>query len=521
MAQEIPKSLNQGSVVLTAGLALFTLLIHLFTCTNYELHRDELLYMALGNHISFGYMSTPPMMGFLAFLIQHIFGYSEWGVKLFPILSGVASVVIIAWVVKEFGGKNFAVFVACLAFILSPAFLRSDNMLMPVPFDEFFWLLLTYLAIKLVNSGNEKYWIGIGIITAIAFLNKYSIIFFAAALFLSLLFSSHRKLIWSKYVLYAFAAGLVIALPNLAWQVQHHFPVITHMGELRRTQLVNENPLTFTLGQLLMNMPGLFIWLTGLMALLFLKGERKFQFIGLSYVFAAIFLMLGKGKAYYALGAYPMLFAAGGYAMEKYFTGKLAWLNYVFIANVLVIGIFILPLSLPVLPVDKMESYTKVSSRFIGDWPNPWEDGKIHRIPQDYADETGWKQLAGLVVVQYQKLDSAEKKHCIIYTSNYGQAGAIQYYGKQQGLPDPICYVDAFLFWAPDSIDNTCMIMVAREPGKLDSLYSNWSDVATLNNKYFREDGLHIYVCHDPKPYYKTYYKNKIRQLKNEFNAGI
>ena len=262
MAQEIPKSFNQGSALLIFGLAVFTLLIHLFTATNYELHRDELLYMAMARHPSFGYMSTPPLMGFMAFLIQHIFGYSELGVKFFPILSGAASAIIIALLVKELGGKNFAVFVGCTAFILSPAFLRSDHQFMPVPFDEFFWLLVAYLVVRLVNTGNEKLWIAVGAAVAVAFLNKYSIIFFAAALFLALLISEHRKLLWSKYLGYGFVVAIIIASPNLVWQWQHHFPVITHMGELRRTQLVNENPVTFIMGQLLMNLPGLFIWLT-------------------------------------------------------------------------------------------------------------------------------------------------------------------------------------------------------------------------------------------------------------------
>ena len=234
-----------------------------------------------------------------------------------------------------------------------------------------------------------------------------------------------------------------------------------------------------------------------------------------------VLLMLGKGKAYYALGAYPMLFATGGYVLEKYFTGKLRWLSYAFVAKVFVVGLFILPLSLPVLPVEKMERYCKVSARFIGDWPTRWEDGKNHAIPQDYADETGWKQVSDLTVRIYNKLDSNEQKHCLIYAKNYGAAGAIQYYGKQAGLPDPVSLSDAFLFWAPDSVDNTTMIMVAHEPGKLDSLYNTWSEAATVNDKYFRENGMHIYLCRDPKPYWKVYYETNVKELKGAFNGAL
>jgi len=190
------------------------------------------------------------------------------------------------------------------------------------------------------------------------------------------------------------------------------------------------------------------------------------------------------------------------------------------VLNVIVVGILIMPLSLPILPVAKMEGYCKQSARFIGDWPVRWEDGESHRIPQDYADQTGWKQLAGLVAAAYNKLDRDEQKHCIIYAKDYGQAGALQYYGKQQGLPDPICFSDAFLFWAPDSVNSSTMIMVAREPGKLDSLYNNWSEVATVDDKYFRENGLNVYMCKNPKPYWKEYYQGNVKELKDEFNAG-
>ena len=518
MTYRHPKMKNKlsGFWILTLSLALFTLLIHLFTCTNYELHRDELLYMALGRHLSFGYMSTPPLMGFLGFLLQHLFGYSGPAIKLLPALSGTFSVIVIALMVRELGGKNFAVAIACSAFILSPAFLRSDNQFMPVPFDEFFWLALAYLALLLVNTQNEKLWIAIGALTAIAFLNKYSIVFFAGALFISLLLSPHRTLLRSKYLVYGLVLAFIIASPNLYWQAQHHFPVITHMGELRRTQLVNENPFTFTMGQLLMNMPGLFIWLTGLLCLLFLKTERKFRFIAISYVIAMAFLMAGKGKAYYALGAYPMLFAAGGYTLEKYFIGKLTWLKYLFIANALLVGVLIMPLSLPVLPLEKMVAYCKLSSQFIGSWPTRWEDGKNHLIPQDYADETGWIQLSDLVVSAYQSLDSAGQKSCMIYTNDYGQASAIQYYGKQKGLPDPVSMSDAFLFWAPDSTDKTTLIYVGRNPGKLDTLFNTYALFGILRNKYFREDGLQVFVCQNPKPYWKTYYTGNVRELKKE-----
>lgn len=507
--------------LLTFSLALFVLLIHLFTCTNYELHRDELLYMAMGHHLSFGYMSTPPLMGLLAFLINGICGSSEIGVKILPALSASASVIVIALMVRELGGRNLAVFIGCIAFILSPAFLHTCNLFMPVPFDQFYWLLLAFLTLKLVNTGNPQYWIGLGLVCGIAFLNKYSILFFAGSIFMALLLSEHRRALFNKYFVYGCLVALVIVSPNLLWQVQHHFPVITHMAELQRKQLVNESPATFITGQLHMNLPCIFIWLTGLLGSLFLKREKKVRFIGLSFVFVCIILMLGRGKAYYALGAYPMLFAMGGYVMEKYFTGKLVWLTYGFVAFAAIVSLLILPLALPILPVQKMESYCNTSSKYLGNWVTRWEDGTYHSIPQTYADMTGWEQLSQLVVKAYYKLDSSDQKHCLIFAQNYGQAAAIQLYGKQYGLPDPVSLNDAFLFWAPDSVNNTVLIYVNMQPDSIGNLFDTWREFATVENKFFRENGLHVYIFSHPGSGWQNYYAQSVRKKKDAFNAGL
>ena len=502
---------------LAISMSLFTLLIHLFTCTNYELHRDEMLYMAMGEHPAFGYMSTPPLMGFLALLIGHIFGPSEWAVKFLPALSGALSVIVIAMMVRELGGRGWAVFIGCLAFILSPAFLHTCNLFMPVPFDQFFWLILAYLTLRLVNTQNERYWIGISIVLGVAFLNKYSILFFSISLFAALLLSEHRRLIWSRYFFVALITALVIVSPNLIWQVQHHFPVITHMAELQRRQLIHENPASFLTGQLHLNLPCIFIWLTGLIGCLLVKAERRVRFIGLGYILTMIILILGRGKAYYALGAYPMLFAMGGYMMEKYFTGWKIGLGIAFVGFAVAISLLILPLALPVLPIDKMAPYCKASSKYIGDWATRWEDGSQHEVPQTYADMTGWKELANLVVMAYAKLDSNEQKHCLIFAQNYGQAGAIQFYGKEHGLPDPVSLNDAFLFWAPDSINNTTLICVDDRAGSLDSLFDSYRVFGTVNDRYFRERGLNVYICHQPKPIWQRFYADKVKEGKADF----
>jgi hypothetical protein len=504
--------------LLTLALAGFKLLLHLLVYNNYELHRDELLYFAQGQHLDWGYASTPPLIGFLTFILRHTFGYSVFGLKLIPALVGAADVVVIALFVRELGGKSFAVIVACAAFILSPAFLRSNSFLQPVSFDEFFWLLTAYLFLRMTNTGNERFWLGIALVSSVAVLAKYSIAFFIIALLIALLLSRHRHLLFSKYILPAVVLGLILIGPNLIWQFRHNLPLIHHMGELQRTQLVNENPFVFVMGQLLMNLPGIFIWISGLTGLLLLKKERRFQFVAVSFIVALIILLLGRGKAYYALGAYPMLFAAGGYILEKYFTGKLQWLSIVFISFGVLVSLLIMPLSLPILRQQQLAQYCSVASSFLGNWPTRWEDGKTHRIPQDFADMTGWHELAQLTSEAYKSLPDSEKKNCSIFASDYGEAGAIDFYGKEYGLPQACSANDAYLFWAPDTIGSGPFILIGDADFDMGLYFDSSYNAGAVNDEYFRENGVRVRVFSNPKPTWQMYYRERICKAKRVYN---
>ncbi|MGH7600180.1 MAG: glycosyltransferase family 39 protein, partial [bacterium] len=192
--------------LLIAGLALFKLAIHFWTNTNYELHRDTYLYLALADHPDWGYISVPPVTPMLGKLTIALFGDSAFAIGFFPALIGAFSVVVIALIVKELGGKTWAILLACTAFMLSPAFLRSNTLLQPVSFDQFSWLLSGYFIVKLVESQNPQYWIHLGILWGLAFLNKYAIVFFVLAFLLALLLTPERNMIRSKY----FGIGLLL-----------------------------------------------------------------------------------------------------------------------------------------------------------------------------------------------------------------------------------------------------------------------------------------------------------------------
>jgi hypothetical protein len=500
--------------ILTISLVLVKLLIHFFTSTNYELHRDEMLYFSMGNHLSWGFASTPPLMSFLSFIVIHIFGYHEFFVKLFPALFGASIIVLIALFVKEIGGKGFAVFTACFAYLVSTAMLRTASLFMPVIFELFFWMLFLLFVLKLINRQNPRYWMAIGIAFGLAFLNKYSILFLGFSTFIALLISEHRKLIFSKYFIYAALLSLIIMLPNIIWQINHNFAVITHMSELYRSQLIYVPVKVFLSEQILMNFTCILIWLTGLIGTVFYKAERKFRVFVYLYFIIVFMFLITKGKHYYTLGIYTMFFAFGGYFLEKYFIGKLKILRNVILVFSLLTAIVFLPLGLPVLSLQHMEIYCAAFSKYITPIPMRNEDNNYYPIPQDYMDMTGWKQLAELASTAYDKLDINQKKDCVFYANNYGQAGAIEFYGKKYHLPFTACVHDSYIFWMPDSLTASNFIVSDSHLGDIPRLFNNYAEIGEIKNIYFRENGLKIYLCQSPKPLLNEFFKKRIKEHK-------
>jgi hypothetical protein len=496
--------------LLVIFFGIFKLLLHLITNTNYGLHRDAYLYYSLGENIDWGFMSVPPLIGVIAKFSTSLFGNTVFGLRFFPALVGSISVFLIAGIVKELKGGKLATIIAILGFIFSPALLRSNSLFQPVSFNQFFWLLSGYLIIRLINTRNRKTWLGIFLVFALGFLNKYSIIFFGFSILFALLISKHRNLIHSKYFYVGLALAFVTILPNLFWQYHHNWPVVTHMVTLQKTQLVHVSLMGFVMDQLIMNLPGIFTWATGLVVFLFFPAEKKFRFVAIGYVVLIVLLIIARGKGYYTIGYYSLLFALGGYAIDKYY--KKGFKYGIIVFNLILI-IPMMPMSLPVLKHEKLAEF----SRPIAPMVNRWEDGKIHAIPQDFADMTGWEELADMVIEFYKSLPEDKQHQTMIFAENYGQAGAIYFHGKQHGLPQPASFDDNFIFWAPESIEENSLIYIGHDPGQVKEMFGDCKKIGEINNIYFRENGVMAFYCKNPVKDFNTRYQEIHSAFKRPF----
>lgn len=491
------------------------LVVHFLTFSNFELHRDAYLYYAQSEHLSWGYFSAPPTTALLGRIATLLFGNTTFGMRFFPALIGALNLVIMGLAVMELGGRKTAITLASLAYLLSPAYLHVNALFQPVSLGQLYWLLSGYLILVMIRRNNPSMWLWIAMVFGLAFLNKYSIVFFCTAFALSLLISRHRSLYLSKYFLMALPVGLAIILPNLLWQYQHNWPVVGHMSELRETQLVHVSMSGFLLEQVMMNAHALVLWTGALLVLLLHKKEQQYRLFGIIYLLVMALLLMGRGKAYYSLGVYPMLFVFGACFTEKYIRKYLKYATGFLVVSMF-LGLYF-SLSFDGIPFTTFEkAFRKDAFR--------WEDGVYHDLPQDMADMTGWREIGQTVNDIYRGLGEEERRNCEIFCDHYGQAGAVMFYGKKSHVPQPISFNDNFPSWAPDTLTGEWMIWVhhdeegGSDPDSLLSTYFRKADLmATIDNPYFRENGTRIYLCESPGEGFRTYYRERMAAMKGRY----
>jgi len=490
-----PTSLVKNKdLLLGLSLVFLKLLFHFFGNTNYGLHRDEYLYIDEGNHLAWGFMEVPPFTPFIGKIAITLFGENTFAVRLFPTLVGVAVLILILLMVKELGGKRWAMIFAGLAFIFSPSFLRSNMLFQPVCFNQFWWVLSAFLLIKVVKTKQPKWWYWLGVVAGVGFLTKYSIVFFYGALFLGLLLTKHRKWLATRHPWLALGIAFLLALPNLFWQYKMGWPVVHHMTDLAATQLVNVSPSGFLFSQLRMQGAGLLIWIPGLIWLL-TKG-KKFAFLGWAYIFTILMLLLLNGKSYYALGTYPMLMAAGGVAVAAFFENKKHFWKYVLLIFIIIPNLLLIPLGIPILSIENMKKYCKKAAEF--GFEQRWEDGKIYDLPQDYADMFGWEEIAKKVAKIYHALPPEQQQDCQIYGGSYSHTSTLNFYRKKYNLPVTVSFNSSYKLWAPDSAHFNTQIMVDDVFDLSSSVFEKVELVDSIENPYARDPG-YIYFRSQPK----------------------
>jgi hypothetical protein len=197
------------------------------------------------------------------------------------------------------------------------------------------------------------------------------------------------------------------------------------------------------------------VWIVGLVGLL-VSGRWRI----LGYIFLAVAALLvasGSSRPNYLTVAYPALLAAGGVAIERFAAARgRRWLRPVTIAWLVLLGLPAVPMGLPILPVDTLIAY----QRATGMRTRSQEHTSEGELSQVFADMFGWEDLTRRVARVYESLSPEERARCAIFTDNYGEAGAIDFFGPRYGLPPAISGHNNYWLWGPRGYTGEVMIVL-------------------------------------------------------------
>ncbi|MBG0858762.1 MAG: glycosyltransferase family 39 protein [Bacteroidales bacterium] len=509
----ILKRNDKRHIILIVLLAIFNVVLHLLFINNLEYHRDELLYFSLGQHPDVGFATVPPLIGWIAWLMQNTVGYSVFAVRLFPALISGVMVFLVAGIARELGGNHYARLLAALGLITATFAQRTFFLFQPVHIDVLFWTLAIYLIIKYINTESDRYLLVFGIVAGLSLLNKYLIGLLYLIILVLLPFTRHRNIFRKKMFWIGISAGFIVFLPNLIWQLLNGLPVIEHLSELARTQLVNVNRESFLTEQLIMPGGSSILTIAGLLGLVFNKKNRKYRILGFVAIAVIVSLMIMRGKSYYTIGIFPFLIAAGAVFFE--ITLKRWYLRLALPLILIFISYLLLPFGLPVYKTAGLIKYFDILETKYGiDIGRTFEDGSKHSLPQDYADMIGWEELARITEKAWDMVP--DTKSSFIYCENYGQAGAITVIGKKYGLPEAVSFHESFRYWIPSEFDPdiTSFIYINDELGEdVQMLFSNITRVGSISDPDAREYGTGVYLCRDPVASFNKFWVVRIKSL--------
>ncbi len=493
-------------VAVLASLATATLLLHFLFNGRYGYWIDELYFIACGEHLAWGYVDQPPLIAFVAYASRWLLGDSLFAIRFFPAVAGACLVFLTGWMARALGGRRFAQIVAAVAVMVAPIYLAFNNLLTMNAFEPLLWTLCAYLVVLIVKDGNQKLWLLFGLVAGIGLLNKYSMAFFAMSLAGGLLLTAERRVFRSPWIWLGGLLAFLIVLPNLLWEQANGWPTIELLRNAKLYQHQPVSPAEFVWGQIQLVHPfTLPIWLAGVAFTLLRTAGRPFRFLGWTFVLLFGASLLGQAKAYYVAPIYPIMFAAGAVATERFIEARTwNWLKPATIVFLLIGGVISAPFVLPVLPIAAVPQYLSLLKIKVVR-PERRVQGEI---PQLFADMFGSEDKVAAVARIYQSLPPEERSRCAIWGRDYGEAGAIDFFGRAYGLPRAISGYQNYYLWGPGPYSGECVITLNIPEKALKPWFDRVDLAATVSCEYCMPDRAQvpIHVCRGLKQPLKDFW---------------
>lgn len=487
-----------------------TLLIHLFTNGRYGFYRDELQFMSDARHLDWGYVAYPPVAPVLARFSMSLFGISLAGLRLFPLFAQTTALFVTALMTKELGGEGLAPAAAVLAVGFSIYPLYEGRSFVYTSFDYLWWVLAAYFTIRLLKSGNPRWWLAIGAIEGFGLLTKYSMAFLIAGLFCGMIFTGTRRYFRSGWFWCGCAIALMICLPNILWQLRHSFISYDFIQFIHARDIASGATGGFLIGQpiLCINPCAAPICLVGLIG--YLRSPR-YRMLGWMYIVPLTLFFIMGAREYYLAPAYPVLMAMGAVMGERWvglssnksnltkkarhrvravkpenkwvMSGR-QWAAAVFFTGVILWGTWSCVIILP------------LQSK------GPLRDFALRRNDH-LPEEFGWEELVRTVASIRDSLPPDRRASLGIMVGNYGEEGAIEILGSTYHLPPPISAINSGWLRGYPTPPPTTLIVIGFDRDEALALFSgcnvaghNGNSEGIANDESTLPD---IFLCGPPR----------------------
>ena len=471
------------------GLALATLALHLLSSgpLAYGYMSDELYYLDSTGHLTWGYVDHPPLSIAILKLVRAVLGDSLLVLRLLPALADAATVVLVGLLARELGGERTAQGLAGLAAALCPVYLGLTSFYSMNAIELVLWALAALLVARIVNTGRARLWIALGVVLGLGLLNKISMSWFGVGLGVGLVLTAERRWLATLWPWVSAGIALLLFAPHVVWQIQHDWPTLEFVRNATQHKMVSKGPATFAAEQLVIMHPLLApFWLAGL-AYYFLTSAGRTHRIQ-AWIWISVFLLLmwnGASRANYLAPAYTPLLAAGGVAIERAARRpRWRWLPTTAAAVIAIGGLAAAPLALPLLPPERYVAY----ARAIGISAPVEEQAEFGEMPLHYALRFGWSELLTALERAHATLTPAEQEQAVVFGSWFGDTGAVNYFGRDRGLPRAIGGHNSYWLWGPGDASGEVVLVISDDGEQLREIFERVDRVAEVDCRYCMPD---------------------------------
>jgi hypothetical protein len=479
---------SRADTLALVGIALVVAAIHVLTNNRYGFHRDELQFLSDGRHLDWGFVPYPPFTPFVERIGLNLFGVSLVGLRLFSVIAQALAIVVTGLMARELGGGRLAQITSALVVATSGLPVFQGTEFQYSSFDYLWWVLIAYFVIRLLKTENPRWWLAIGAVIGVGLMTKYTICFFIAGILGGMLLTGARRFFLSGWFWGGVALALIIFLPNFVWQVRHGFISVQFLQHIHVRDVDEGRANGFLRDQFIIctNMFVAPLWIAGLMYFL---RDRRYRMLGWMYVIPLVLFVVDQGRGYYVAAAYPMLFAMGAVAGERwvvslgrgwrlavegvFFTGLAAW------------GLVVYALLVPLTSSGPLREFALKNNG-------------------DLREEIGWDELVKTVARIRDSLPAEQQDNVGVLVGNYGEQGAVEILGPAYHLPAPISMTNSSWLRGYPTLQPSTLIVLGFSQAQADKAFTECrlaghnGDSEGVKNEE-SEDHPDIFVCGPPR----------------------